>query len=144
MGKPGGCRMTTFLWNLSDARHELELCTSASVASSSQRAWITHAIVMATCLWCHGGRWWTGYIMLLRSILCSFFVLSHLCPCMDSDPSSFSLTLFGPFQPSTHNNAGAMPTHSVARLSLGPGRLANHLLTTDERHLEWIVGYVWW
>jgi len=33
-------------------------------------------------------------------------------------------------------------TLSIARLSLGPGRLANHLLTTGERHLVGIVGYV--
>jgi hypothetical protein len=64
---------------------------------------------------------------------------------MDSDPFSLSLTRFRPPQPSSHGNAGAvvvLPKHSVARLSLGPGRLANHLLTIGEEGLVKFVGYV--
>lgn len=62
-----------------------------------------------------------------------------------SNPSSLSLILFRPLQPSAHNNAGAvvvLPKHSVARLSLGPGRLANHLLTKGGRHLIKFIGHV--
>jgi hypothetical protein len=58
---------------------------------------------------------------------------------MDCDPSSFSLTVFRPLQPSA---VVVPPKHSGARLSLGPGRLANHLLTEGGRHLIEIIGYV--